>query len=154
MTRHLLVLALMSTVVAGVAGSATAGPPATSSVGVEVQSDDLTGLRPNGTTVVFQAKVVAEGEDASSLVGDGRHFGSGGAHNYWPATGSIDGNVVTLAGVVADSNAAFLIGSPVEIQADSSSGAMTLTFGPLAGGPFAGATIVADGAGRVKIRMS
>lgn len=99
-------------------------------------------------------KVVAEGEDASSLVGDGRHFGSGGAHNYWLASGSIDGNVVTLAGVVADSNRAFLIGSPVEIQADSATGAMTLTFGPLAGGPFAGATIVADGVGRVKIRMS
>jgi hypothetical protein len=102
--------------------------------------------------LIFQVKVVAQGDDASSLAGEGRLFGSGGAHNYWPAVGSIDGDVVTLGGVVEDSNAADLIGSPVEIEANSSTGAMTLTFGPLAGGPFAGQTIVADGVGTVKIK--
>ena len=154
-TKRSVLLSLASIALAAtavVAGSATAGPPATSAVSVEVQAQDLAGFRPNGTAVTFQVKVVAAGDDASSLDGNGRHFGSGGAHSYWPAAGSIDGNVVTIGGVVAESNSAFLIGSPVEIQADSSTGAMTLTFGPLAGGPFVGQTIVANGAGTVKIR--
>ena len=133
-------------------GSATAGPPATSVVAVEIQAEDLTGIRPDGSTVVFKIKVVAQGDESSSLVGEGRHFGSGGAHNYWPAAGSIDGNVVTLGGVVTDSNNPALIGSPVEVDADSSTGAITLTFGPLAGRRFAGETIKAEGDGRVKIR--
>jgi hypothetical protein len=137
-----------------IAGSATAVPASTSAVTVEVQAEDLSGLRPNGTTVVFRVKVAAQGADASSLVGEGRHYGSNQAHNYWPAKGSIDGNVVTLAGVVSDGNTAFLIGSPVEVVADASTGSMTLTFGPLAGGPFAGQTIVATGTGRVKITTS
>ena len=133
-------------------GPATAGPPATSAVSVELQAQNLEGFRPNGTAVTFQVKVVAAGDDASSLAGNGRHFGSSGAHNYWPAAGSINGNVVTIGGVVAESNSAFLIGSPVEVQADSTTGAMTLTFGPLADGPFVGQTIVANGVGTVKIR--
>jgi hypothetical protein len=137
-----------------VAASALAGPPATSSLGVEIQAQDLTGLRPNGTTVIFQVKAVVQGSNVSSLTGEVRQFGSGGAHSYWPATGSIAGSLVTLGGVVADSNAPLLIGSPVKLEADSSTGAMTLTFGPLAGGPFAGQTIVADGFGSVKVKTS
>jgi len=134
------------------AGSVTAVQASASAVAVVVKAEHLTGLRPDGSTVEFMVKVVAEGADASSLVGEGRHFGSGGALNYWPATGSIDGSVVTLGGVVTDSNTPFLIGSPVDVEADSSTGATTLTFGPLAGGRFAGETIVADGVGMVSIK--
>ena len=85
---------------------------------------------------------------------EGRHFTSSGAHSYWPATGSIDGDVVTLGGVVSDSNTPFLVGSPVEVEADSTTGAMTFRLGPQAGGPFVGQTIVFTGVGTVKIKTS
>jgi hypothetical protein len=150
--RMVSILAAIGLASISVAGLATAVQASTSSVAVEIQAEHLTGLRPDGTTVEFRIKVEAEGADASSLVGEGRHFGSAGAHNYWPATGSIDGTVITLGGVVMDSNNPALIGSPVEVEADSSTGTTTLTFGPLAGGPFAGQTIVAEGAGRVSIK--
>jgi hypothetical protein len=132
-------------------GATAPAVQAKTAVAVEVQAEHLTGLRPDGSTVIIRVKVVAEGTDLSSLVGEGREFGSGGAHQYWPATGSIDGNVVTLAGVVTDSNNPDLIGSPELVVADSSTGSITLTLGPLAGGRFAGATIVAAGVGRVRI---
>jgi hypothetical protein len=152
--RSAVQVVLASALVAATTASslATAGPPATSAIAVEVQADNLTGLRPNGTTVVFHLQATAAGPNPSSLHGAARQVGSGGALSYWPATGSVDGNIIALAGVVAGSNASFLVGSPMELEADSSTGAMTLTFGPLAGGPFAGQTIVAQGVGSVSIR--
>jgi hypothetical protein len=150
----LLALTVGVTVAIVVAASALAGPPGNSSVGVEIQAQHLTGLRPDGTTAMAQVKAVVQGEDASSLAGEVRQFGAGGAHGYWPATGSITGNLVTLSGVVADSNIPSFIGSPVELEANSSTGAITVALGPLAGGPFVGQTIVTDGFGSVKIKTS
>jgi hypothetical protein len=154
--RNRLMFAMASAAIAAVTavGPAAAGPPATSAVAVEIQAGSLTGLRPDGSTVVFKIKVVAHGDDASSLMGEGRHFGSGGAHNYWPAAGSIVGDLVTLSGVVTESNNPNLVGSPVEIQAAASTGTMTLTFGPLAGPPYAGRTIIAHGMGSVSIKTT
>jgi hypothetical protein len=157
MSRRSLLLLLASAVLGAmpvVAGSATAGPPATSAIGVEIQAQDLTGVLPNGVVVTIRVKVVAKGDAPSSLVGEGRHFTSSGARSYWPATGFIDGDVVTLGGVVSDSNTRFLVGSPVEVEADSTTGAMTFRLGPQAGGPFVGQTIVFTGVGTVKIKTS
>ena len=122
-----------------------------SSVSVEIKSEHLTGLLPIGLLVDVNVNVDAEG-DPSSLAGAGRHFASTGAHNYWPASGSISGNIVTLSGVVDDSNAPYLIGSPVQVVGDASTDAITLTFGPLAGGPFRGQTLTFTGSGKVTVR--
>ena len=133
-----------------------AGPavPATPPVVVEVKSAQLTGTRPDGTTVVIKAKAVATGADLSSLSGDGRHLGSGGVHAYWPVTGSAAGDVVTLAGVVTEVNNPVYVGSPIEIVGNAATGMVTLRFGPLAGGRFAGHTIVAEGPGQVSIKTA
>lgn len=135
------------------ASLALAGPPATSSVAVEVQAQLLTGLRPDGTTATIWVKAVVHGEDASSLAGEARLFGAQGAHGYWPATGSLVGNLVTLSGVLTESNVG-LVGSPVELEANTSTGAITVTVGPLTAGRFVGQTIVVDGFGSVKIKTS
>ena len=118
---------------------------------VSIKSEHLTGVLPNGLAVDINLKADAEGTDPSSLTGNGRHFASTGAHNYWPATGSMDGTTVTLAGTVTESNVPFLIGSPVVVVADASTEAITLSFGPLAGGPFAGQTLLFTGVGKVII---
>jgi hypothetical protein len=120
-------------------------------VAVSVASEHLTGILPNGESVEVRLKAELEG-DPSFLIGQGRHFASSGAHNYWPATGSMTGTVVTLSGTVTGSNVAFLIGSPVEVEADSATGQIALNFGPLAGGPFAGRILGFTGTGRVEIK--
>jgi hypothetical protein len=156
MSRRLARLALtagLAVAIFTVAASALAGPPATSSVAVEIQAQHLTGLRPDGSTAMVQVKAVVQGEDASSLTGEVRIFGAGGAHGYGPATGSITGNLVTLSGVLTESNIG-LIGTPVELEANSSTGAITVTLGPLSAGPFVGQTIVVDGFGSVRIKTS
>jgi hypothetical protein len=147
----LLVLSLALVGATTAASLALAGPPGTSTFGVEIQAQDLTGLRPDGTTAKVQVKAVVQGENASSLTGEVRLFGVGGAHGYWPATGSLVGNVITLSGVLTESNIG-LVGTPVELEVSWSSGAMTVTIGPFAAGPFAGATVVVDGFGSVKIK--
>ena len=156
MSRRLVFLVVLAALVGATTAVslAMAGPPGNSSFGVEIQAQDLTGVRPwDGTTARVQVKAVVEGEDASSLAGEARLFGAQGAHGYWPATGSISGNLVTLSGVLTESNIG-LVGSPVELEANSSSGAITVTLGPFAGGPFVGQTIVVDGFGSVKIKTS
>lgn len=138
------------------ASLAIAGPPATSSgVAVEIQAQYLTGVRPwDGTTAKVQVKAVVQGEDASSLAGEARLFGAHGAHGYWPAAGSLSGNLVTLSGVLTESNFGFT-GSPVALEANISTGAITVTLGPIvAGPPFVGQTLVVDGFGSVKIKTS
>jgi hypothetical protein len=128
--------------------------PTSPAVEVELRSEHLRGTRPDGSDVTFRLKAEAQGDDASSLEGNGRHFGSGGVHNHWSVTGSVSGDVVTLTGVTTDSNESFLIGSPVNLVGDASSGSITLAFGPLAGGHFAGQTIVGTGVGTVTINRS
>jgi hypothetical protein len=131
---------------------AMAGPPGNSSFGVEIQAINLTGVRPwDGGTAVVDVKVVVEGEDASSLAGEGaRLFGAGGAHGYWDATGSLVGDLVTLSGVLTESNIG-LAGTPVELQANIATGAMTVTIGPWTA-LFPGQTVVVEGFGTVKIK--
>ena len=154
MRRRLALLALTAGLtVAALATSALAGPPATSSVGVEIQSQDLTGVAPNGATVKIQVKVVVEGENASSLAGELRLFRAGGAHGYGSTTGSLVGNIVTLSGELTESTIG-LVGTPIELEANSSTGAITVTLGPRSGGPFVGTTTVFDGFGSVKIKTS
>lgn len=156
MSRRLVLLVVSFALVGATTAVslAMAGPPGNSSFAVEVQAQGLTGVRPwDGTTATVQVKAVVEGEDASSLAGEARLFGAQGAHGYWPATGSISGNVVTLSGVLTESNIG-LVGTPVELEANSSSGAMTVTLGPFSAGPFAGATLVVDGFGSAKIKTS
>ena len=153
--RHALLALTAGLTVAAftVAASALAGPPATSSVGVEIQSQFLTGVAPDGTTVTVQVKAVAEGENASSLAGELRLFRAGGARGYGPATGSLVGNIVTLSGVLTESTIG-LAGTPIELEANSSSGAITVTLGPRSAGPFVGTTTVFEGFGSVKIKTS
>jgi hypothetical protein len=131
------------------AAASTAHAPA-SLTRVEIKSEHLTGILPDGGSVVIRMKVVAEGVDGS-LAGEGRHFGSNGGHSYWPVTGVTDGVTVTLTGAVSDSNGP-LIGSPVSISADVSTEAITMHFGPLTGGRFAGQTLLFEGLGKVSIR--
>ena len=154
MHRRLALLALTAALTVAaftVSYSALAGPPATSSVGVEIQSQDLTGVVPVDTTVTIQVKVVVEGENASSLTGELRLFRAGGAHGYGSMTGSLGGNTVTLSGELTQSTIG-LVGTPVELEANSSSGAITVTLGPRSGGPFEGTTTVFYGFGSVKIK--
>ena len=75
-------------------------------------------------------------------------------HAYWPVTGSAAGDVVTLAGVVTEVNNPVYVGSPIEIVGNASTGMVTLRFGPLPGGRFAGHTIVAEGPGQVSIKTA
>ncbi len=70
----------------------------------------------------------------------------------FPLTGSIAGTTVTLTGTVTQSSFAGNIGTPVTVIGDSSGGAITFVFGPIAGGPFAGATLILTGTGTVVIR--
>jgi hypothetical protein len=120
----------------------------------EIKSDYLTGLRPNGTPVDVALKFTALGETTSSLAGEGRHTGSGGIDAKWSVTGGfISGDVVTLSGVITEINNPALLGSLGTVAGDASAGAITFYLGPLAGGPFAGQTIVGEGFGKVKIRQ-
>jgi hypothetical protein len=146
--------ALAALATAMLAGSASAGPPATVPVGAEIKSDYLTGFRPNGTPVDFALKFTALGETTSSLAGAGRHTGSGGVAAEWSVTGGfISGDVVTLSGVITTINNPALLGSLGTVVGNASTGAITFYLGPLAGGPFAGQTIVGEGFGNVKIRQ-
>jgi hypothetical protein len=123
----------------------------TAGTSVEVKSEHLTGTLPNGGVVDINLKAGAQGTEPGSLTGDGRHFSSTGAHNYWPATGSTNGISITLSGAVTETNVAFLMASPVLVAADASTQVITLYFGPLSGGPFAGHTMVLTGTGKVTI---
>jgi hypothetical protein len=147
----LLVVGIAAAAIA-VTSSASAEPAPSPAVEVEIQAGGVSGLRPDGSTVYFQVRVLAQGADATSLAGEGRHIGSAGNQNYWSATGSVAGNVVTLGGVIAESPNPLLVGVPVVVSGDSSTRAITLTMGPLPQGPpYNGATIVAHGSGRVVI---
>jgi hypothetical protein len=120
-------------------------------VSVVVKAEHLTGTLPNGVEAEVRLKAELQGEDPASLTGEGRHFASTGAHNYWPATGSLSGATVTMSGTVTESNVAYLIGSPLQVTANVETQQITLNFGPLVGGPFAGQTLTFSGTGRLAI---
>jgi hypothetical protein len=121
-------------------------------VEVSVKSQNTTGTRPDGSTVLIDIKVDAAGA-AASLNGTGRHFGSGGLRAYWDVSGEIAGNFLTLSGTVLEASDPVFVGSPIEITADIAGQAVTFAFGPLTGGRFAGHTIVTHGAAKIDIRQ-
>lgn len=123
------------------------GTPVTT---VEIKSENLAGTLPNGVVRTLVLKAQVQGTDPSSLAGEGRHFAITGAHHYWNAAGATDGTSATLTGIVTESTGPFL-GSPVQVVGNASTGAVSLTFGPLVGGPFAGQTLFFTGTGRVTV---
>lgn len=146
--------ALAALAAAMLAGSASAGPPATAPAGAEIKSEYLTGFRPDGTPVDFNLKFTAQGETTSSLTGAGRHRGSGGLKAEWSVTGGfISGDVVTFSGVITAANNPVYLGSLGTVVGNASTGAITFYLGPLAGGRFAGQTIVGEGFGNVTFRQ-
>lgn len=155
MSRRSVLLVVSAALVAVISAAslAVAAPPAASGVAIEVQAQFLTGPRPDGSTAKVQIKAVVQGEDASSLAGEIRVFGAGGAHGYATVTGSQVGDVVTLAGALTESNIG-LVGTPVALEANSLSGAITVRLGPFTSGGFVGQTIVVDGVGSVKIKTN
>lgn len=88
---------------------------------------------------------------ADALEGSGINHPSTGAINRFSVTGTTDGSLVVLSGTIFQSTFPPLVGSPVEIEADAATGELTFTLGPIAGGPFAGQTLVFVGSGHVVI---
>ena len=88
---------------------------------------------------------------ATSLEGAGTNHATTGVTNHFTLSGATAGSTVTLSGSIDRSTAAYLIGSRVTINADSTTGAFTFTLGPITGGPFAGQTFVFVGSGTVLI---
>lgn len=145
----LLVLAALA--VSGTAmlpvGLAAAKPPTIVHVAGQVA-----GFLPapcNCSVVVFLA-VSAQG-GATSLEGSGIGHATTGATNHFSLTGSTDGDLVDLLGSVVKSTSPPIEGSPVHIEADTTTGEVTFTLGPLAGGPFVGQTFVFVGSGTVVV---
>lgn len=86
--------------------------------------------------------------------------GTGGsAHATFasPATftfdGALDDAVVTLTGTVAHAAFEFLVGTPVTLTANASTGTIHLVFGPIPGGPVAGETLTFTGTGVVNVAV-
>ena len=52
-----------------------------------------------------------------------------------------------LSGTIVKSDDKFLEGSRAEVEADTTTGTLTVTLGPRVGGPLAGQTLVLDGSG-------
>jgi hypothetical protein len=127
------------------ANLATQSPTTT----VEIKSEHVTAILPTGESLTLRLNVDAEGTDPAFLTGEGRHFGA--AHSYWPASGSTDGTMVTLFGTITESSGPPLIGSPVEVIGNASTGDITFVLGPIAGGPRIGQTLVFTGTGKVTI---
>lgn len=84
--------------------------------------------------------------------------GSGGSAQVAPASpatfafdGALDGVVVTLQGDVAHAGFEFLVGTPVALTANASTGEIDLVVGPFPGGPQAGEVRTFRGIGDVSI---
>ena len=103
--------------------------------------------------VRIQATVI--GEDPDTLAGAGHHtvlFAWGGfaEHSKWTLTeGAVHGTSVVVSGYVNKSTAP-LEGTPVQLEADGTTGALTLTVGPFTGG-FPGLVVTSEGFGNVVI---
>ena len=153
-TAVVVVLPLVALPMTMLTGSASAGPPATALVGAEIKSVYLTGFRPDGTPVDFTLKFSAVGGTTASLTGTGRHTGSGGLMADWSVTGGFtSGDLVTLFAVITRANNPVYLGSLGTVVGNASTGAITFHLGPLAGGRFAGQTILGEGFGNVKVRQ-
>ena len=133
----ILVLTVFSTSIS----IAEAPPPTTIGISGKV----------SGSSGTVALEATAKGT-TSSLVGRGAgvHINFASEARF-TLTGSISGSVVTLTGAVTQSGFAALIGTPVSIVADASTGTITHIFGPIAGGPLAGVTLTFTGTGTVVI---
>ena len=111
---------------------------------------DATGFLPapcNCTAGIVIA-VHARGRD-DSLEGAGTTHATTGATNLFELTGSVTGPILILSGTIIHSTVPPIEGSPVEIEANTTTGAFRFTLGPLAGGAFVGQTLVFEGRGNV-----
>ena len=103
--------------------------------------------------VRIQAPVI--GEDPDTLAGAGHHtvlfdWGGFAEHSKWTLTeGAVHGTSVVVSGYVTKSTAP-LEGTPVQLEADGTTGALTLTVGPFTGG-FPGLVVTSEGFGNVVI---
>ncbi|HSK96257.1 MAG TPA: hypothetical protein VK891_06535 [Euzebyales bacterium] len=140
--RHLLTIPLLLVAFSfGLAPAASAQGEVDTAVSIAAT---LTG--PDGT-----AKV------GVSVRGTAAHLsGSGGsAHVALAApatfafTGALDGSVVTLRGHVVHAGVESLEGTPVTLTADVATRAITMTVGPIPGGPHAGQVLDFSGTGQI-----
>lgn len=88
---------------------------------------------------------------AGALTGMGVTHSSTGPTYRFDLSGAVDESAVTLSGTIYKSTASFLIGTPVSLTADASTGEVTYNLGPLVAGVFAGQTLVFSGPGVVRI---
>lgn len=102
----------------------------------------------NCTVVVFIA-ASATGSPAL-LQGSGVNHATTGSTNHFSLLGSTDGTTVALSGVIEKSTSPFLVGSPVSLEGNVETGAVTFTLVPH-GGPFVGQTLVFIGSGTVVV---
>lgn len=108
--------------------------------------------------IVLVLRAEAQGADSTELSGAGGHVALARGRFFLESSlydldlGFVDGNVVTLSGIIRDSMAPGLIGSPVVITGNTW-GDITVTNGPIPGGPFAGQTHVFIGSGTVIINQ-
>jgi hypothetical protein len=147
-TARLLIPLLLACFAAMLAGlPASAAPMTTVSV-----VGEATGFLPapcNCTAGIVIAINVRG--SAGSLQGAGTNHATTGVTNRFQLTGSITGPIVLLSGTIIRSTTPAIEGSPIEIEADATTGAMRVTLGPLAGGVFAGQTLVFEGSATVLI---
>ena len=131
--------------------SAQAAPP--TPVSVSIKAQNLEGTRPDGGPVTLWLNFDVYGSDVSALAGDGKAFGSSGAHIEWSLTGSMDGDVVTLTGVATDANNPALIGIPGSMVANAATGEVTFSW-TITSGPFAGRSGIVQGKAKVDVRVN
>ena len=124
-------------------------PPIT----VSIKAEHLEGTRPDGAPLSLRLNFDVSGNDALALEGTGKAFGSPGAHLEWSLKGSIDGDVVTLTGVVTDGNNPALIGMPGSGEANAGTGMMTWSWTNTSG-PFAGKSGSAHGDAKVDVKAT
>lgn len=122
-------------------------------VRVSIKADHLEGTRPDGGPVSILLNADVYGNDVSAVAGDGKAFGTTGAHIEWSFAGSIDGDVVTLTGVATDANNPALIGMLGSLVANAATGTVTLSWW-LTSGPFANQPGIVQGEAKVDIRTS
>ena len=121
-------------------------PPIT----VSIKADHLEGTRPDGAPLSLRLNFDLSGNDALALEGTGKAVGSPGAHLDWSLKGSLDGDVVTLTGVVTDANNPVLVGMPESGEANAATGTVTWSWTNTTG-PFAGKSGSAQGDAKVDV---
>lgn len=105
---------------------------------------------PCNCPVTVYVSIVASGVP-TSLSGSGVAHASTGATNRFDVAGSVVGGTATLAGTILNSTAWYLVGTPIVVVADTASGSISYTMGPITAGPFRGKTLTFVGDGTVLV---